>query len=232
MSVAVIRKTAPDRELESMRDRWAGSNLRHVAERRFPIAGMVVVSARADSFPWLLLCRQLRAIRLRPIWPISWTPCIVRACVRILYTLYMYSAHLYCNDAPWKSIVSSSIYLCRSEAHGNRGRARTTTNAADRHLVHRNPAPHYPRRMGKISDGRNRETLEILEHAYKKMIFWRRFHFARQPTFRTAESAIPLRFLEQTNDETKGCSLSLPSVLDSRPLKPFLDLWAFDETKR
>jgi len=28
-----------------------------------------------------------------------------------------------------------------------------------------NPAPHYPRRVGKTSDGRNRETPEILEHA-------------------------------------------------------------------
>jgi len=32
----------------------------------------------------------------------------------------------------------SSIYLCRSEAHGDRKCIQITTNAADRHFAHRN----------------------------------------------------------------------------------------------
>jgi len=39
-----------------------------------------------------------------------------------------------------------------------------TTNAADQHLARRNPAPHYPHRVGKTNDGRNQEIPEILKH--------------------------------------------------------------------
>jgi len=70
----------------------------------------------------------------------------------------------------------------------------------------------------------------------KRGIFWGRFYFAHRPASRFAGSAIPnlLRFLEQTNlrwDQGVERSLPLPSVLGSRPLKPFLDLRAFDETR-
>jgi len=88
------------------------------------------------------------------------------------------------------------IYLCRSEVQGNRERARTNTNAADRHLDYQNPAPHYPRRVGKT----NNETEKLWKFSsvklfpYKKTISRGNFHFARRPAFRTAETVIPNLF--------------------------------------
>jgi len=179
-----------------------------------------VWSTNSDWLTFIFPCLALPSIiindmdvaRLSSFWEawITWVP----------LPLIFYK---YCNDAPWKNIVLTSKTNSMRPIY--RGLLRKLTETANAHdwirtppigiPLDKTPLRNYSRRVGKTNDinGRNRKTPEIFEHtilSYKKTIFWRRFHFARRPASRTAESTIPslLRFLEPTSQEwIKGSSV-------------------------